>query len=183
MDGLATSRCGLSASFRTTRSLSSSGGKRTRMARSRSFADHVHLPVGALQQHLDLGTLFHEARDHLTELEIDHRGRATHPHHALRLRTHPVDGLLRGVGLHHHRNAVPVIFPADLGNGEPPRRAVDEPDAEAILQEADAAAQPRPRHAELAGRRGEAVLLDHLGKEVQIVEVLHGAHCPIFRTL
>jgi hypothetical protein len=91
-----------------------------------SFADHVDAAIGAFQQHLDLGVLLHETRDYLADLKGDERRWATNAHDAARLGAHPVDGFLGGLGLDHHRYAMAVIFPADLGDGEAPRRAVDQ---------------------------------------------------------
>src|SRR5204863_9041774 len=83
-----------------------------------SFPDDVHPAVGALQQNLDLRTLLHEAGDHLADLKIDDRGRATHAHHALRFGAHPIDDVLGGLGLDHHRHAMLVICATDLGDGK-----------------------------------------------------------------
>jgi len=66
-----------------------------------------------------------------------------------------------------------VIFPTDLGDGEAPGRALDQPDAEAFFQKPDAAAQPGPGHTEFAGCGGEPILLYHPSEEAQIIEVLH----------
>ncbi len=118
--------------------------------------------------------LSHEAGNHFADLKIDHRGRTADSHHALRLGARAVDDLLRSIGLDQHRHTVTVVFAADLGHGEAPGRALDQSDAEAAFQEADTPAEPGSRHAELAGGGGEAILLDDLGEETQIVQVLHG---------
>jgi hypothetical protein len=76
-DGLAAKRCGLSASLRMRRSLSSSGGKADADRKVETFADHVHAAIGALQQHHDLGAVGHEAPAaaalHLSTIQSDER--------------------------------------------------------------------------------------------------------------
>ena len=84
--GLATRHCVLSSSLRMTRSVGSSGGKRTRMATSNPFGDHIDAAVGAFQMHLDGRVLGHEARDQTPRTgSRAARRRTAHPHHAARL--------------------------------------------------------------------------------------------------
>ncbi|MND37404.1 hypothetical protein D3C80_280880 [compost metagenome] len=89
-----------------------------------------------------LGISGHEAGDHFSDLKIDHRCGTTDPHRALRFRPHAIDHFQRGVRLHHHRQTMAVELLADLGNGKLPGRALHQPHAKILLQQADAAAQP-----------------------------------------
>ena len=72
---------------------------------------------------------------------------------------------------------------ADLGHGEAPGRALHQPHAKPLLEQRQPPAQPRTRRTEDAGGGREALMLDDLGKEIEIVEVLHGRHCLILRTV
>ena len=76
--------------------------------------------------------------------------------------------------LDQHGDAVPMVCVSDLRHSEPAGRAVDQADAEALLEQPDASAEPGAWHAERPCGCCEAAVFDHLGEEVKIVEVLHG---------
>jgi hypothetical protein len=62
-------------------------------------------------------------------------------------------------------------FPAELGQREAARRALDQPDAEAPLQIGNPFAHRRFRNAEMPGRGGKTAAVDGLHEEMKIVEV------------
>jgi hypothetical protein len=91
-----------------------------------------------------------------------------------------VDGFLGGFGFDQHRLAVHVVGLADVGDREVARGPLDQPHAQALLQQRDAPAQFGLGHAQRASGRREAAVLDHLGEVVQVVEVLHRPCPPVF---
>ena len=135
-------RCLLVASLRITRSLSSSGGKRTRGAlMSKPSRITSSAPIGAFEMDRDLGMLGHEARAIMSAIRkpISEAGRLTRttPCGSARIR---FDRLLRSLGFDHHGrgNGGRNSRVADFGDHELPRRTLDQADAEALLEEADA---------------------------------------------
>jgi hypothetical protein len=105
---------------------------------------------------------------------MEQRGWTTDPHDALGHGTNPIDRFLRRFGFDQHGDAMPVVRVSNLRHSEPAGRALDQADPEALLEQADAAAEPGAWHAECPRGGCEAAVFDHLGEEVEIVEVLHG---------
>ncbi|MCY1249019.1 hypothetical protein D9M72_625190 [compost metagenome] len=85
--------------------------------------------------------------------------------------------LLDGLGgrrrFHQHRHTVPVEHLANLGHREVPRRTLDQPHAQALLQPGDSPAQLRFGFTQCAAGRVETAVLHHLGEIVEVVEVFH----------
>jgi hypothetical protein len=79
----------LSANTRITRSLFSSGGKRTRSAMSMPSA------ITSTRRGVQAG-------DHLADLEIQKRRRTTHANDTLRFAARALDQFLRRIGFHQH---------------------------------------------------------------------------------
>jgi hypothetical protein len=136
-----------------------------------SFADHVDAPVGGVQMNLDARTLRHECRDHLADERVEQRDRAGDAHDAARLFVQQCDRLVGGVGFDEHRAAVRVIGLADVGHREAARRTLDQPHADARLEQRDAPAQLRFRHVQRAARGREAAVVDDLHEVVEIVQI------------
>jgi hypothetical protein len=65
---------------------------------------------------------------------------------------------------------------ACFGEGETPRRAVDEAYSELGLQRGDAAAKLRGLQAQCFRRCRIGTKIDDLGEEIEVVEVLDGSH-------
>ena len=84
-----------------------------------------------------------------------------------------VDDALRRLRLHQHGQAMTVIVLPDLGHREAARRALDQAHAQSLLEQCDASAQLRLWHADGAGGRREAAMVDDLDEIIEVVQVLH----------
>jgi hypothetical protein len=120
----------------------------------------------------------HVARDHVADLKAEQCGRAAHLDDALRLGAGARDDFRRRLGLNQHRDAVAVVFVADLGHGETPRRALDEANAQPLFQRWHPAAE-----ADLGSPRARAAgakppVVHHLDEEIEVVQVLHRCIVP-----
>ena len=100
----------------------------------------------------------------VADAKADQARRAGQPDDASRLGVRALDDLLRGVGFDQHRLAVCVVVLTDFGDDEAPRGALDQAHAETLLEQRDAPAQLRLRHAQCAPGRREAAVIDHLGE-------------------
>lgn len=145
-----------------------------------TFTDHIDAAICTFEMNIDLRVGSHEAAEHVADMEIDKRGRATELDKAAGLGAELGDGIVRGIGLDQHGNAVAIVFLADLRDGKAPRRALHEPYTQPILQHGNPPAKPGFRHAERSRSGREAAMINGLHKEIEIVEV---SHCPNDRTL
>ena len=94
------------------------------------------------------------------------------------------DRLFRRLGLGNHAPAALVEGGAGLGQGQPPGGAVEQAQAQAVLQAADLLGDRRLGQTERPRRAGEAFRLDHAGEGRHGVESFHdsltiGRHDPI----
>ena len=77
------------------------------------------------------------------------------------------------LGLGDDPGAALVERLADLGQREAPRGAVEQARAQAVLEPRDRFADRRARHAELRGRAGEALRLDHAREHRHAGQLVH----------
>ena len=66
-----------------------------------------------------------------------------------------------------------MVLAADLGHREAARGALDQADAEPLLEQGEPSAELRLGHADGPAGGGEAAMLDDLGVVVEVVQVLH----------
>jgi hypothetical protein len=137
------------------------------------LGDEIDAPTRALELNPHARIRRHEPREHLTNLEVEHRRRTRQPDEALRRRARAIDGFLGGVGLDEHRGRVPVVLLSNVGHLKAARRPLDQPNAETRLELGDAPAQRRLGHAKCSTRRRKAAMVDDLREGVEVVEVAH----------
>ncbi len=138
-----------------------------------AFADDIHTARCGLQFHCYERVGIHVARDHRTDLEADQSRRSADTNEPLRGGARTVDDFLCGFRLDHHRHAMAIVFPAEFGDREFARRALDQANAEPLFERDDAPADLRSWNAERAAGRCVAAVLDDLREVVEIIEVLH----------
>ncbi len=68
---------------------------------------------------------------------------------------------------------MPIELLAGVGHSEPPRRAIEQANAELGLELLDPVAQRRLRDAQRASRRREAAAVHHLDEVMEVVEIEH----------
>src|SRR5690606_592105 len=146
-----------------------------------AFVDNVDPPVAHLQLHAHLRITGEELWQQPRHLLLRGADRHADPDQPARLGTETVHHLARGLCLGQHRLRVAVDALADIGDRETARGALQQADAEFVLELGDAAAEPRLWDAQCAFRRSETRMVDHHREVVEIVEVVHGY--PIRRTL
>ena len=88
-------------------------------------------------------------------------------------RLQAADRKLGVLGLGDDPGAALVEGLADLGQRQPPRGAVEQPRAQAVLEPGDRLADRRARHAELRRRGGEALRLDHAREHRHAGQLVH----------
>ncbi len=138
-----------------------------------AFAQHVHGAAEALQVHMDLGALHHEAGDQIAEEVVDQRGRRRHADGALRLGAGAVDDLLGGLGARQHGQALLEVFLAQVRDGEAARGTLYEAHAQPLFQQRDAAAEAGLGDVERAAGRGEPAVLDDLHEIEKVIQIMH----------
>ncbi|OHC31686.1 MAG: hypothetical protein A2Y50_10905 [Pseudomonadales bacterium RIFCSPLOWO2_12_59_9] len=74
-----------------------------------------------------------------------------------------------------------VIFLAQFGDRKMPRRALQQAHAKPLFEQTDAPAQLGFGQIQGPPRRGKTAVLHHLGKIIEIVEIIH--RCSPDRTL
>lgn len=137
------------------------------------FLDHVDAAVRCRELHAHLRVGDQETRHDRGNKAQHQRDRACHADHPAWFGAGVVDRLLGGFCLGDHRHAVPVIDFADFGHPEMPRRTLQEPAPQPVLEQRDAAAQRRFRHAERAPGWCESAMLDDTGEIEKVIEILH----------
>src|SRR5580704_15048067 len=107
------------------------------------LADDVDVLVSRMRDDVDPGMADKKIRDHLAQREL-HGGHARCEAHGADRFTQPMPYRgLRLFGLLQHLRRMAIEFAAGIGHPKPPRRAVEQPNAEARLELADAMAQGR----------------------------------------
>src|SRR3569833_301038 len=136
-----------------------------------AIVDQVDDLVGGLVLDVDFGVLGEEAGDYVAEpagREVDRR---RDPQPTARGRLHVGDELL---GLEHVVDdalAALVVHLADIRQRELASRALDQPDAEAFLEQGQLATDRRFRQAEGVRRTGKALGFGDLREDDDVVEV------------
>src|SRR5262249_16960174 len=101
---------------------------------------------------------------------------------AARLALQRARRLLARFGLGEDLRAMPVVGSARLGHREAPRRAVQQANAQTLLQPLDMGANRRLRDLQPTSGGREAAAVDDAGKGGDAVERIHWSDCPEIRT-
>jgi hypothetical protein len=99
--------------------------------------------------------------------------RAADADEALRLGLQPPNHVLDRLRLGQGRARMPIDVTADVGDAEAAGRAFQQPHTQPRLQRRHAPADPRLRHGERARGGRKALVGDHGGEEVEVVEIVH----------
>ncbi|MNT69003.1 hypothetical protein D3C72_2072790 [compost metagenome] len=89
------------------------------------------------------------------------------------MRTSAFDRLPRGLRLDQHGLAMALVFLAQFGHREMPRRALQQAYPEAFFEQGDTPAELGLGHIQRPAGGGETTVLDHLGEVVEVVEIVH----------
>jgi hypothetical protein len=99
--------------------------------------------------------------------------RAAQPNKPAGLGLHAKRDLLDRIGFDYRGLRMLVDLLTNLGQPKSSRRSIEQPHAEPLLQQSDAAADARFGHAKHARGRRESPVEDDGDKELQIVKVAH----------
>jgi len=138
----------------------------------------INPAVGRLQRNADLGIGSEISAENIGHSAMKEAGRATDPNDPARRRQCLIDRVLGRFGLGNQRHAVAVEGGACFGQGQLARGAIEQADAELLLQRTNPPTQLRGLHAERqAGSRVAAEIHDS-GEKVEVIQIferLHGA--------
>ena len=137
------------------------------------FLDRVDEAVGQGQFDLEIEIKPHEFGDRRPEVERTERGWAVELEDALRLAVQARDLHFGLVDAGENVDAAVVVGETRLGRPDPPRRAVEQSDAEEMLELHHRLARRRPGRPEGARRLGKAAERHHLGEGVHRAELVH----------
>ncbi len=159
--GLATSRCPRSASTRITRSLSSMGRGRTRIATSMPSPTTSTRRLVASRCSVTPGIARHKSRQHRSDMDMQQGDRTGDPDATARLGAQRLDRLLRRLGLNQHRFAMLIKGLPDLGDRELTGGSLNQTHAQPLLELRNAAAEFGFRLVKRSPRRGETAMVYH----------------------